>query len=159
MTASIGERSRSRRGRRAMRRCVAPVAVALFAAGALGAPILADEAPSNGAAMSRGWKFDEQGGEDIFEHVCAACHQADAKGATGAGAYPALAADTKLASSDFLLSVLLDGLRGMPPLGRMMSDEQLADVANYVRAHFGNGYADALSPADVAAARARRKPE
>ena len=53
----------------------------------------------------------------------------------------------------------LDGLRGMPPLGRMMSDEQVADVVNYVRTHFGNSYADPLSAAEVAAARARPKEE
>jgi mono/diheme cytochrome c family protein len=128
MTASIGAESRSRRDRRAMRKCVAYVAFALLAAAALAAPVLADEASLNDAAMSRGWNFDEQGGEKLFGHVCAAC-------------------------------VLLDGLRGMPPLGRMMSDEQVADVVNYVRTHFGNSYADALSPADVAAARRRVKSE
>ena len=47
----------------------------------------------------------------------------------------------------------------MPPLGRMMSDEQVADVVNYVRTHFGNSYADALSAGDVAAARRRPKSE
>ena len=28
----------------------------------------------------------------------------------------------------------------MPPLGQMMSDQQVADVVNYVRTHFGNSY-------------------
>ena len=37
-----------------------------------------------------------------------------------------------------------------------MSDEQVADVVNYVRTHFGNSYPDAVSAADVAAARRRR---
>ena len=41
----------------------------------------------------------------------------------------------------------------MPPLGRMMSDEQVADVVNYVRTHFGNSYTDAVSPSQAAAAR------
>jgi mono/diheme cytochrome c family protein len=155
MTASIS--ARSRRGWRAMRKCVAYIAFALLAAGVLGPPVVAEEASLKDAAMSRGWKFDEQGGENLFRHVCAGCHQPDAKGAIGAAAYPALAADQKLASTDFFISVLLDGLRGMPPLGGMMSDEQVADVVNYVRTHFGNSYADALSAADVAAARARPK--
>jgi mono/diheme cytochrome c family protein len=159
MTASIGAESPSRRDRRAMRKCVAYIAFALLGAGAPGPPVLADEASSNDAVMSRGWKFDEQGGEKIFGHVCAGCHQPDAKGAIGAAAYPPLAADKKLASTGFLLGVLLDGLRGMPPLGSMMSDQQVANVVNYVRTHFGNSYADALSAADVAAARARPKPE
>ena len=155
MTASIGTESRSRRYWRAMWKCVAYIAFALLAAGAVGPPVLADEA----SVMSRGWKFDEQGGESLFGHVCAACHQPDAKGAIGAAAYPPLAANQKLASTDFLLNVLLDGLRGMPPLGRMMSDEQVADVVNYVRTHFGNNYPDVLSAADVAAARRRAKSE
>jgi len=159
MTASIGAELRSRRDRHAMRKCVAYIAFALLAAGALGPPVLADEASLKDVVMSRGWKFDEQGGEDLFRNVCAACHQPDARGAIGAAAYPPLAADKKLASTDFLLVVLLDGLRGMPPLGRMMSDEQVADVVNYVRTHFGNSYIDALSAADVAAARRRPKSE
>ena len=52
-----------------------------------------------------------------------------------------------------MLAVLLRGLKGMPPVGDMMSDAQVADVVNYVRTHFGNAYPDAVSAADVAAAR------
>ena len=37
----------------------------------------------------------------------------------------------------------------------MMSDEQVADVVNYVRTHFGNSYPGAASAAQVAAARLR----
>ena len=157
MTVSISIRLRSRRNRHAMRKCSERVAWALVAAGAVAAPVLADELSSK-TAMSRGWEFTEQGGADLFNNVCAACHQPDAKGAIGAAAYPPLAADTKLASSDFLLAVLLDGLRGMPPVGSMMSDEQVADVVNYVRTHFGNSYAGAVSAAEVSAARQRAKP-
>ncbi|MBV8796573.1 MAG: cytochrome c [Hyphomicrobiales bacterium] len=105
--------------------------------------------------MSRGWEFNEQGGADLFQNVCAACHQANAKGAMGAGAYPPLAENKNLASTDFVLSVLLGGLRDMPPVGEMMSDAQVADVVTYVRTHFGNAYAGAVSAADVAAARLR----
>src|SRR5580692_7272866 len=130
-------------------------AIALVVSGAAGAPTLADDAPANSAAMSRGWEFAEQGGADLFRNVCAACHQADAKGAVGAGAYPPLAADQKLASTDFMLTVLLSGPSSMPALGDMMSDAQIADVVNYVRTHFGNAYPDAISAADVSAARRR----
>ncbi len=127
--------------------------VALVAAAAVGRPVLADDAPVKSAPMSCGGQFDEQGGADLFANVCAACHQPDAKGAVGAAAYPPLAGDKKLASADFALTVLFKGLRGMPPLGRMMSDEQVADVVNYVRTHFGNSYTDAVSPSQAAAAR------
>jgi mono/diheme cytochrome c family protein len=131
---------------------MARIAVALAAL----APALADEAPQS-AAISRGWEFGEQGGAALFSNVCAACHQPDARGAVGAAAYPPLAADAKLASIDSLLAVLLQGQRGMPPVGRMMTDEQIADVANYVRTHFGNHYARAISAADVSAARQQTK--
>jgi mono/diheme cytochrome c family protein len=153
MTDTNSTRSGSRRNRQAIRKCIERVGWALVAAGAVAAPILADELSSKAAPMSRGWEFGEQGGADLFNNVCAACHQPDAKGAIGAAAYPPLAANTKLASTDFLLAVLLDGLRGMPPVGSMMSDEQVADVANYVRTHFGNSYAGAISAAEVSAAR------
>jgi mono/diheme cytochrome c family protein len=103
--------------------------------------------------LSKGWRFDEKGGEALYTHVCAACHQLDGKGAVGAAAYPALAGDANLASAAFAETVLLNGLRGMPPLGRLMSDEQVAGIVNYVRSHFGNAYDDALSAADVHALR------
>ena len=130
-------------------------AIAFAAATAVGAPVLADEAPAKSAAMSHGWEFGEQGGADLFRNVCAACHQPDATGAVGAGAYPPLAADKNLASTEFMLTVLLRGLNGMPPVGGMMSDAQVADVVNYVRTHFGNAYPGAVSAADVSAARRR----
>jgi mono/diheme cytochrome c family protein len=113
------------------RKCIARIALALAA-------LAPDEAPQS-AVMSRGWEFGEQGGGALFSNVCAACHQPAAKGAVGAAAYPPLAADAKLASIDFLLSVLLQGLRGMPPVGRMMTDEP------------------AISAADVSAARQQTK--
>jgi mono/diheme cytochrome c family protein len=127
-------------------------AIALVVSGAAGAPTLADDAPANSAAMSHGWEFAEQGGADLFRNVCAACHQPDAKGAVGAGSYPSLVADKNLDSADFMLSVLLGGLKGMPPVGDMMSDAQVADVVNYVRTHFGNSYSEAVSSTDVATA-------
>jgi mono/diheme cytochrome c family protein len=138
-------------------RLAARLAFAL-AAVAGGAPSLADDAPSMSAAMSRGSRFAEQGGADLFNNVCAGCHQPDARGAIGAAAYPPLAGDTKLVSANFMLTVLFSGLRGMPPLGRMMSDEQVADVVDYVRTHFGNSYADDVSASQVAAARQRAQP-
>ena len=126
--------------------------------GGFGSAAVADDAAVKSAPMSRGWEFTEQGGADLFANVCAACHQPDAKGAVGAAAYPPLAADKKLASAGFMLDVLFGGLRGMPPLGRMMSDDQVADVVNYVRTHFGNSYADAVSAARAGDARRTAAP-
>jgi mono/diheme cytochrome c family protein len=129
----------------------------LGAAIVFNACVVAQGLSSESAAMSRGWDFDEQGGEALYAGICAACHQPDAKGAVGAAAYPALAANKNLASAGYMAAVLIDGLRGMPPVGRMMSDAQVADVINYVRSHFGNGYDDAVSPVDVRAARPQSK--
>ncbi len=136
-------------------RLVALRAIALVVSATVNAPALADDAPANSAAMSHGWEFSEQSGADLFRNVCAACHQPDAKGAVGAGAYPSLAEDQKLASTDFMLTLLLSGPSNMPALGDMMSNAQIADVVNYVRTHFGNAYPDAISAADVSAARRR----
>jgi mono/diheme cytochrome c family protein len=131
---------------------------AFVAAAVVAASALADDATLKSAPMSPGWRFAEQGGADLFANVCAACHQPDAKGAAGAAAYPTLAADQKLASADFVLTVLFKGLRGMPPLGGMMTDQQVAEVVNYVRTHFGNSYPDAISVSQAAEARQAAAP-
>jgi mono/diheme cytochrome c family protein len=132
--------------------------IGIAAAAVVRAPALAEDATATSMPMSRGSQFTEQGGEDLFSNICAACHQPDAKGAIGAAAYPSLAGDEKLASAEFILNVLFRGLKGMPPLGPMMSDEQVVDVANYVRTHFGNNYAGVVSVAQVSAARRRSTP-
>jgi len=129
-------------------------ALGMLVAAALVTATMAQEPAAESPTLSPGQKFAEQGGAAIYANVCAACHQPDAKGAVGAGRYPALAANAKLASADYVLRLILDGPRGMPPLGGMMSDEQVADVVNYVRSHFGNNYRDRVSAAAVQAARA-----
>ena len=45
--------------------------------------------------------------------------------------------------------VVVNGQRGMPPVGFMMNDAQVAAVVNYVRTHFGNNYPDAVTAEDV----------
>jgi mono/diheme cytochrome c family protein len=77
----------------------------------------------------------------------------DAEGAVGAGAYPALAHDKKLASALYPVYVVVKGRKDMPPLASYLSDVQIAAVVNYVRTHFGNQYADTISPEMVKAAR------
>jgi mono/diheme cytochrome c family protein len=100
-----------------------------------------------------GSKFSEPTGEQIYRRVCAACHMPDAKGAVGSGAYPPLAANPKLAAAGYPVSVVLHGLNGMPPLGNMLTDQQIADVVNYLRTHFRNQYKDTVTSADVKEAR------
>jgi len=100
-----------------------------------------------------GGKFSEPTGEKLYKRVCAACHMPDAKGAVGAGSYPALAGNPKLAASGYPAYVILKGLNGMPAVGKMMTDQQVADVVNYVRTHFGNTYKDAMTAAEAGALR------
>ncbi len=107
-------------------------------------------------SLSQGKVFEETGGAALYANVCAGCHQPDARGAAGAGAYPALSDNTDIASADTLVRLVLDGQRGMPPVGQMMSDQQIADVINYVRTHFGNAYDQGVSSADVEAARKQK---
>ena len=97
--------------------------------------------------------FPQQGGEAIFRGVCQDCHMPNARGATGAGMYPALAHDPKLEVAGYPVSVVVNGQKAMPAFGPMFSDQQIADVVNYVRTHFGNSYKDMVSTADVKAAR------
>jgi len=103
-------------------------------------------------------------GEEIYQHVCQACHMPDGRGATGAGAYPALAGNTHLASANFTAITVALGRHNMPHFAAQpelggfeafvtlhLDDRQIAAVVNYVRSHFGNHYTDEVTPADIAA--------
>ncbi|MEP6940690.1 MAG: cytochrome c [Rudaea sp.] len=93
--------------------------------------------------------FVHKDGATIFRAVCQGCHMPDAKGATGAGTYPALAANAKLASASYPALTVIKGRHGMPAFGEYLTDAQVAEIVNYVRTHFDNHYADALSAEDV----------
>ncbi|HEV2504567.1 MAG TPA: cytochrome c [Mesorhizobium sp.] len=110
-------------------------------------------ADSAGATFSTGDKFSQKTGEDIYANLCQACHMEKGEGAAGAGKYPALAKNTNLESSGYPIFVILHGQKGMPPVGQMLDDEQVAAVVNYVRTHFGNDYKDAATAQDVKDAR------
>jgi mono/diheme cytochrome c family protein len=114
----------------------------------------ADTAQDMGAgAMNRGGAFSFQGGQAIFTGVCQGCHMPDAKGAVGAGMYPALAKDDKLETAGYPVAVVTHGQKAMPPFGALLNDQQIADVVNYVRSNFGNKYKDKVKPEDVKAQR------
>jgi len=63
------------------------------------------------------------------------------------------AANPRLEAGGYPVCVLLNGMNGMPALGRMMTDEQVAEVVNYVRTHFGNSYVDRVTAEEVKAVR------
>jgi mono/diheme cytochrome c family protein len=107
--------------------------------------------------------YPQQGGEAIYKGICQGCHMPDGKGAVGAGAYPALAGDKRLQSGAYPAMVIVRGQKAMPPFANNFSDQQVADVVNYIRSHFGNAYADKVAPETVKALRpppaAEQKPE
>ncbi len=103
--------------------------------------------------LSGSFAFSEQSGEALYANVCQACHMPDGKGATGAGTYPSLAGDKALEAAGYPVFVVVNGLHGMPPVGIMMSDEQVAAIVNYVRTHFGNDYRDSVTAENVKAVR------
>jgi mono/diheme cytochrome c family protein len=110
-----------------------------------------------GGAQAQGYgmgHFDQKTGEGIWNGVCQGCHMHEAQGAVGAGAYPALAGDKRLAASLYPVTVVLHGQKAMPNFGPMLDDDQVAAVVNYVRTHFGNNYKDAVTSAQVKAVRA-----
>jgi mono/diheme cytochrome c family protein len=117
---------------------------------------------SVGAAYAQeifGGRYKQQTGEELYQGICQGCHMPDAKGAVGAGAYPALAGNVRLAAAIYPITVVVNGQRAMPPFGTGLSDEQIANVLNYVRTHFGNRYKDLVTPAAVKAARRETIPE
>ena len=101
----------------------------------------------------RGGTYALNGGEAIYQGICQGCHMADAKGAEGAGRYPALASNPHLAGAAYVIHLVLKGQKAMPGFGDNLSDQQIADVVNYVRTHFGNRFSGTVTPADVQAAR------
>ena len=103
--------------------------------------------------LERGSSFSFQGGQAIFTGVCQGCHMPQAQGAVGAGMYPALAKNAKLEVAGYPLTVVTHGQKAMPPFADMLTDQQIADVVNYVRTSFGNKYKDKVKPEDVKAQR------
>jgi len=110
-------------------------------------PALAD------TTEQRGGTYALNGGETIYQGICQGCHMAEAQGAEGAGHYPALASNPRLAGAAYVTHLVLKGQKAMPSFGDNLSDQQVADVVNYVRTHFGNDYGGAVAPADVRAGR------
>jgi mono/diheme cytochrome c family protein len=102
-------------------------------------------------------------GAAIYAHACVACHEADGSGAPRI--YPPLPGNALLQSADpaSTLRVILDGAQtvttprapntgSMPSYARDLSDQQVADVTNYIRNSWGNE-ATLVTPGQVAQAR------
>jgi mono/diheme cytochrome c family protein len=102
-------------------------------------------------------------GEKLYRAACIACHEADGSGAPRI--YPPLPSNANLQSADpsSTLRIILDGAEtittprapnkgSMPAYAKQWSDQQIADVTNYIRNSWGNAAAP-VTPAQVAEAR------
>jgi len=135
-------------------------AVRVFAAGLIvllaATAHASDDAAANLILPAQGvlGKFEQRGGENIYRAICQGCHMPDARGAKGAAEYPALAANPRLSSAAYPAAMVLTGRRAMPAFGNSLTDEQIAEVVNYVRSHFDNRYVDTLTVEAVTRLRA-----
>ena len=93
--------------------------------------------------------FFTTNGKKLYDDSCAGCHMQKGEGAQGAGYYPPLANNSKMQSKYYIISVLINGLRGMPSFHSMMSDEQIAAVTQYVHSDLNN-FTDTVPTANVA---------
>jgi DNA-binding IscR family transcriptional regulator len=59
----------------------------------------------------------------------------------------------RLAEAGYVLSMVMNGHRGMPPFRGHFTNAQVADVVNFVRSHFGNHYKGKVTEAEVQALR------
>ncbi len=92
--------------------------------------------------------FITTNGKKLYDDSCAGCHMQDGKGAQGAGYYPPLANNSKMQSKYYIISVVMNGLRGMPSFHSMMSDQQIAAVTQYVHSDLNN-FTDTVTAANV----------
>jgi mono/diheme cytochrome c family protein len=102
-------------------------------------------------------------GAKLYAHACIACHEADGSGAPRI--YPPLPGNANLQSADpsSTLRIILDGAEtvatprapntgSMPAYAGKFSDQEIADVTNYIRNSWGNA-APLVTSSQVAKAR------
>jgi mono/diheme cytochrome c family protein len=113
----------------------------LFAAALIAGPALAQKAKAPAAPHP---------GAEVYRNVCQACHMANAGGGEGAGRIPALARNGALEAAGYPIMVVTGGKGAMPWFRGALTDQQIADVINYVRTSYGNKYKDKVTAAMVA---------
>jgi mono/diheme cytochrome c family protein len=126
---------------------------ASLAAAAIPAALSQSLAQSPDGRFGNPTRFMAATGEGLYADICQGCHMPGGVGAVGAGAYPALARNPKLASAGYSVALVINGRNGMPGFGGLLTDQQVAAVVNYVRTHFGNQFADEVTAADAKGAR------
>ena len=91
-------------------------------------------------------QFDR--GREVYRNICAGCHQPDGRGLDRIA--PSLTGSPwALAPAEIPIRILMNGMDGaiglMPPVGGVLTDEQIASVLTYVRREWGQ----AADPVDV----------
>jgi mono/diheme cytochrome c family protein len=102
-------------------------------------------------------------GAAVYTHICIACHEAGGEGAPRI--YPPLPGNANLQSANpaSMLRIILDGAQTvttprapntgtMPAYAGKLSDQEIADVASFIRNSWGNA-APAVTPEQVKKAR------
>jgi len=115
-----------------------------------------------------GLKETMERGQKVYNATCITCHQADGGGAPPMNP-PIIQTKWILGDKKELIRIVLKGLKGgeieidgdsfhnpMPPLEKLLSDQQIADVLTYVRKSFGNN-ATGVTPAEVKSVRVALK--
>lgn len=86
---------------------------------------------------------------ELYEAACASCHMPEGQGARGAGAgYPALAGNPKMQRYEYVASFILNGGGAMPSFRNHLTDEQVAEVINFVRQDL-NSYPDKVNAPSI----------
>jgi mono/diheme cytochrome c family protein len=98
-------------------------------------------------------------GKEVYEGQCMSCHLAEGEGIESV--YPPVAKSSYLANRDRLVKIIRKGVRGPMTVngiqydgemaGLELSDEQTADVINYIRNSWGNKH-PAVTPGEIPAA-------
>ena len=97
-------------------------------------------------AFSQNTSSSIQNGQSIYSTYCMSCHMEDGNGLEGV--YPSLVKTTGLADKNRLSKIVLQGIRGPITVkgvkydaemaGVTLSDQETADVINYIRNSWGN---------------------
>ena len=88
-------------------------------------------------------------GADLFNANCAGCHGNAGEGGVG----PTLANNQSLDDANHVALQIIGGGGDMPPFGDQLTDQQIADIATYIRANWGNAFGP-VTVEEVAAQRA-----
>lgn len=117
-----------------------------------GKPGMAAPVPALTAEEQR--RFDA--GREVYRNICQPCHQPDGRGQERLA--PSLVGSPlAVAAAGIPARILLNGKEGpiglMPPVGSVLTDDQIAAVLTYIRREWGQT-GTPVDPADVASVRA-----